>query len=82
MVVVAEGNKLEPRHLPPEVREGKGELADAGLEATTGMSLEQIEKQAIRNALRVYAGNREQAAKSLGIGERTLYRKLKEYGLK
>ena len=82
MVVVAEGDKLEPRHLPPEVREGKGELADTGLEATTGMSLEQIEKQAIRNALRVYAGNREQAAKSLGIGERTLYRKLKEYGLK
>ncbi len=82
MVVVAEGDKLEPRHLPPEVREGKGELTDTGLEATTGMSLEQIEKQAIRNALRVHAGNREQAAKSLGIGERTLYRKLKEYGVK
>ena len=28
------------------------------------------------------AGNREQAAQMLGIGERTLYRKLKEYGLK
>ena len=27
-------------------------------------------------------GNREQAAKMLGTGERTLYRKLKEYGLK
>ena len=41
-----------------------------------------LEKQAIRNALRVHGGNREQAAKSLGIGERTLYRKLKEYGIK
>jgi two-component system response regulator HydG len=48
----------------------------------SGMSLEQLEKHAIRNALRVSAGNREQAAKMLGIGERTLYRKLKEYGLK
>jgi two-component system response regulator HydG len=28
------------------------------------------------------AGNREQAAQMLGIGERTLYRKLKEYGLR
>ena len=28
------------------------------------------------------AGNREQAAQMLGIGERTLYRKLREYGLR
>jgi two-component system response regulator HydG len=28
------------------------------------------------------AGNREQTAQMLGIGERTLYRKLKEYGLR
>jgi len=27
------------------------------------------------------AGNREEAAKMLGIGERTLYRKIKEFGL-
>jgi two-component system response regulator HydG len=31
--------------------------------------------------LRLTAGNREEAAKMLGIGERTLYRKIKEYGL-
>ena len=36
----------------------------------------------IRETLRLTAGNREQAAKLLGIGERTLYRKLKEYGLR
>ena len=47
-----------------------------------GTSLEQIEKRAIRETLRLTAGNREQAAKLLGIGERTLYRKLKEYGLR
>ncbi len=44
--------------------------------------IDQMEKRAIRNALKIYAGNRELAAKMLGIGERTLYRKLKEYGLK
>ena len=84
MVVVAEGDQIEPRHLPPEVRDAE-EPADSGGGAvveTGGMSLDQIEKQAIRNALRINHGNREQAAKMLGIGERTLYRKLKEYGLK
>lgn len=47
-----------------------------------GAPLEQLEKRAIRETLRLTAGNREQAAKLLGIGERTLYRKLKEYGLR
>ncbi len=47
-----------------------------------GTSLAQLEKRAIRETLRLTAGNREHAAKLLGIGERTLYRKLKEYGLR
>ena len=47
-----------------------------------GTTLEQIEKRAIRETLRLTGGNREQAAKLLGIGERTLYRKLKEYGVR
>ncbi|GAB4195462.1 MAG: sigma-54 dependent transcriptional regulator [Phycisphaeraceae bacterium] len=81
MVVIAEGDRIEPRHLPPEVRGGAGDQ-DVGISDTAGMSLDQIEKKAIRDALRMTAGNREQAAKMLGIGERTLYRKLKEYGLK
>ena len=80
MVVIAEGDRVEMRHLPPEIREtgaGDDHVIDTG-----NLSLDQLEKQAIRNALRVSGGNREQAAKMLGIGERTLYRKLKEYGLK
>ncbi len=81
MVVIAEGEKIEPRHLPAEVRQAGGDDTTQ-LPDTGGMSLDQIEKKAIRDALRVTAGNREQAAQMLGIGERTLYRKLKEYGLK
>jgi two-component system response regulator HydG len=87
VTVIAEGDRIEPRHLPPEIRQagetgaGEGETASPWPE-TGGMSLDQIEKQAIRNALRINHGNREQAAKMLGIGERTLYRKLREYGLK
>jgi DNA-binding NtrC family response regulator len=92
MVVIDDTGKLEPRHLPAEIREAAnaestGSLDTGGTGGTggwgaRGMSLDQIEKKAIRDALRVTAGNREQAAQMLGIGERTLYRKLKEYGLK
>jgi DNA-binding NtrC family response regulator len=87
MIVVAEGDRLEMRHLPPEVLDAVSDAAPAdGMGVGTGdtsmLSLDQLEKQAIRNALRINAGNREAAARMLGIGERTLYRKLKEYGLK
>jgi len=81
MVVIAEDERLELRHLPAEIA-GGDEGAALPTDVPTGMSLEQIEKQAIRNALKINAGNREATAKMLGIGERTLYRKLKEYGLK
>lgn len=80
MVVIAEDNKIEPRHIPPEILQEVA--ADNLATPPEGLSLDQIEKQAIRNTLRLTSGNREQAAKMLGIGERTLYRKLKEYGLK
>ena len=46
-----------------------------------GISIEQAELELIRNTLKMTEGNREKAAKILGIGERTLYRKIKEYGL-
>ena len=50
--------------------------------ALAGISLSEAEKQLIANTLKMVNGNRTQAAKILGIGERTLYRKIKEYGLK
>lgn len=44
-------------------------------------SLEEREKEFIIKALEKSRGNRKEAAKELGISERTLYRKLKDYGL-
>jgi len=46
-----------------------------------GESLQELEKLAIAKTLEAMDGNRRQAARVLGIGERTLYRKLREYGL-
>jgi len=40
-----------------------------------------VERAAIAAALKASRGNRRKAAENLGIGERTLYRKLKEYHL-
>ena len=44
-----------------------------------GMTMEEIERAVIQAALRETRGNRRKAAEMLGIGERTLYRKIKEY---
>jgi two-component system response regulator AtoC len=41
--------------------------------------LAQLEKEAIMNALQMLNGDKVGAAKMLGIGKTTLYRKLKEY---
>jgi two-component system response regulator HydG len=77
---------VDLRHIPDDVRsDGAGDDDDASPASTAslaGTPLEQIEKRAIRETLRLTNGNREHAAKLLGIGERTLYRKLKEYGLR
>lgn len=73
---------IDLRHIPDDVRADEADERDAGGASLAGTSLEQIEKRAIRETLRLTNGNREQAATLLGIGERTLYRKLKDYGLR
>ena len=45
------------------------------------LSLDEVEKEMIRKALERHHGKRKSAAKDLNISERTLYRKIKEYGL-
>jgi DNA-binding NtrC family response regulator len=46
-----------------------------------GMTMDELERAAILAALQEEGGNRRRAAEVLGIGERTLYRKIKQYGL-
>lgn len=53
-----------------------------GIETMPLTSMEIIEAEAIRTALDFYRGNVTMAAKALGIGRNTLYRKLKEYEAK
>ena len=84
MVVLAPGDRLTPDLLPRDIRPGGPGAAGAeanNLGQLVGISIEQAEQELIRNTLKLTEGNRERAAKILGIGERTLYRKIKEYGL-
>jgi len=54
---------------------------DVGVTLRPGMTMAEIERAAIETALRNSRGNRRKAAEVLQIGERTLYRKLREYQL-
>ena len=45
------------------------------------MSIEDLEKEAIQRTLKFFNNNRRASAKSLGMSERTLYRKIGQYGL-
>jgi len=51
------------------------------LRVHVGMSLEDIEQEAIRETLRYTNNNKAKTARILGIGKRTLYRKIEKYGL-
>ena len=62
---------------------GSAEVTEASeLVELETKSLKDLERHAIEQALEQVGGNRRQAAEKLGIGVRTLYRKLDEYGLK
>ena len=60
---------------------GGGEYAEAR-EVEETLSLLDSERELIRRALVKHGNRRKQAAAELGISERTLYRKIKEFGLK
>jgi two-component system response regulator HydG len=84
MVVVDYDGLLDVDDLPEELSEPV-EAANPGpmasLSGLVGKPLGEVERLFIAETLRVSGGNREDAAQMLGIGERTLYRKIKEYGL-
>ncbi len=80
MVVTSKGPLLGVDDLPPGIRKEGSSRREPFLDLGS-MTLAEMEKEMIRAALARNGGNRAKAAASLGIGERTLYRKIKEYDL-
>lgn len=73
--------ELRPEYrIEPEGSTWSGQIREA--EIANNFSIEEMEKDLIERTLRYTRGNRKKAAKLLGIGERTLYRKLEKYKLR
>jgi DNA-binding NtrC family response regulator len=65
-----------------DATEASGEpVEEAAIAFRPGMTMAELEREAIVATLRDVGGNRRKAAEKLQIGERTLYRKLKEYDI-
>jgi transcriptional regulator of acetoin/glycerol metabolism len=74
---MSDSETLDVKDIPAEINRTR-QLAG---QVTGKVSLNDLEKQAIIDTLAKVQNNREKAAKLLGIGERTLYRKIKEYNI-
>ena len=83
-VITATSDTIDVDDLPEEIRGGgrrAEEEDDSRIDVRVGMSMDEIEKEAIRKTLQMTGGNKTKAANILKIGLRTLYRKIKQYGL-
>lgn len=81
MFVVDTDGRLDLDDLPEELK-GLSDQRSAPIEGSLiGKPLDQVEAYYIEQALKLTEGNREEAAKVLNIGERTLYRKIQEYDI-
>jgi len=69
-------------HQPYYISDNDGdEIYHAAEEVEDSLSIDAMEKELIMKALKKYNGRRKEAAKELGLSERTLYRKIKQYDI-
>lgn len=74
--VLCRGESIQLAHLPPELS-----AAAEQDQASAPLTLKNLEKLAIQEALRNHGGNRSAAARQLGIDPSSLYRKMHRYGI-
>ena len=72
---------LDVDDIPNHITQSDELLLPPSADSTAIVSIDQAEVELIKKALAKTDGNREKAATLLGIGQRTLYRKLKQYGI-
>ncbi len=82
MVLLARADVIDVVDVPEHIKQaGVSGKTPQGAMDLAGHSLAEVERALIEANLELTEGNRQKAAKILGMGERTLYRKLKEYGI-
>jgi len=79
MVITSKDSILDVEDIPNYIVQSSQETHK--LLFPVGMSLADAEKELIKNTLIQLNGNRSKVAKALGVGERTLYRKIKNYNI-
>ena len=72
---------IAPARGPEETVRSTRETEDILPDEEASLRIEDGEKERIKRALELSQGNRKVAAEKVGLSERTLYRKIKEYGL-
>ncbi len=80
-LIFCQGEEIQPSDLPLEVCMPPVEAFES-LESSDDMSMETVEQAHIRRVLEHCQWNRTRAARELGIGYNTLWRKMKKYGIK
>jgi transcriptional regulator with GAF, ATPase, and Fis domain len=75
-VIIAQGRMIAIDDLPHAV---KGAEASKTIEVEVGATIDEVEKRVILQTLVYTRGDRSRAAQILGIGRKTLYRKLQQY---
>ena len=71
----------EPGEAPPSLHINEDSEYFIKNSSIGDMTIEDLEKEAIERTLKFFNNNRRVSAKSLGMSERTLYRKIDQYGL-
>ena len=74
-----DSSEIGPADLPPEIRAGVCGTVRA--ESLAGMPLLEVEKLAVTQTLELCSGNKAEAARRLGVSEKTIYNMLKRHGL-
>ncbi|TFH04800.1 MAG: sigma-54-dependent Fis family transcriptional regulator, partial [Spirochaetales bacterium] len=77
-VVMSKGPILTPDDLPPTIAD---DSESNYVRVPLGTSLSDAEREIIRANLSSHNGNKSRTAETLGIGRKTLHRKIAEYGL-
>jgi two-component system NtrC family response regulator len=81
-IIVSGDARIEPGHLPEHIRENRRfEQPRVVQLPQSGLSLDDVEKQLIEQALERTAGNKTKAAGLLGISRRAMYSKMKTHGI-
>ena len=76
--MLCKGHVITEEDLPPTIRSG---LEQNSIKLSIGTSLADAEKEIIRSTLLRNNGNKSKTADILGIGRKTLHRKIQEYNI-